>query len=227
MLKCACHLPKRIFYNTRSIISYPKFKEHYFLLFMILYKFLVPFCCPVPSLIFNKCLIRSEIHTHRLTAARAIWNQTRRNRKLYFSVFRFLQFPVFYLKSLTQHHFFNLVFIVIGFLMARLTTLKQPIIALCIKYSVFIKAGLLETMIHICCQNKIILLFHQIIQVLIYWSGSIHITVDIDIPAPVSPVLFQCFIWVEASCIHIGKSIFLSEIRKIFFKSFTVIHKAG
>ena len=57
MLKCICHLPKRIFYNTGSIISYPKFKEHYFLLFMILYKFLVPFCCLVPSFIFNNIVV--------------------------------------------------------------------------------------------------------------------------------------------------------------------------
>ena len=135
MLKCVCHLPERIFYNTRSIISYTKFKEHYFLLFMILYKFLVLFCCLVPSLILNKCLIRSEIHTHRLATARAIWNQTRWNRKLYFSVFRFLQFPVFDLEALAQHHFFNGFFIVIGFLMARLTTLKQTIISLCVTSS--------------------------------------------------------------------------------------------
>ena len=114
--------------------------------------------------------------------------------------------------SLTQHHFFNSLFIVIGFLMARFTTLKQTIISLCIKDSVFIEPGLLETMIHICRQYKIILLFHQIMQVLIYRFWRIHISINIDISAPVSPVLFQCFIWIEASRIHIRKSIFLSEI---------------
>ena len=155
---------------------------------MLLYKFLVPFCCLMPSPIFNKCLIRSEIHTHRLTTVWAIWNQTRRNYTLYFSVFRFLQFSIFYLKSLTQHHFFNDFFIVIVFLMARLTTLKQTIISLCIKDAVFIKAGFLETMIHICRQYKIILLFHQIIQVLIYRFWRIHISIDIDISAPICPV---------------------------------------
>ena len=194
---------------------------------MILYKFLVPFCCLVPSIIFNKCLIRSEVHAHRLATVWAIWNQPRWNRKLYFSIFRFLQFPVFNLESLTQHHFFNSLFIVIGFLMARFTTLKQTIISLCIKDSVFIEPGLLETMIHICRQYKIILLFHQIMQVLIYRLWRIHISINIDISAPVSPVFFQCFIWIEASRIHIRKSIFLSEIRKIFIKSFTVIHKTG
>ena len=153
----------------------------------------------MPSLIFNKCLIRSEIHTHRLTAARAIWNQTRRNRKLYFSVFRFLQFPVFHLKSLTQHHFLYDFFIVIGFFMTRLTTLKQAVISLCIEDSVFSESCFLKTMIHICRQYKIIFFFYQIIQVLIYRFWCIHISINIDISAPVSPVFFQCFIWIEAS----------------------------
>ena len=69
--------------------------------------------------------------------------------------------------------------------MARLTTLKQTIISLCIKDSVFIKSCLLKTMIHICRQYKIIFFFYQFIQVLIYRFWRIYIAINIDISAPV------------------------------------------
>ena len=80
-------------------------------------------------------------------------------------------------------------------------------------------------MIHIRCQHEIVFVFHQIIQLMIDWFRGIHIPIDINIPAPVSPMLFQCIVWVEPAGIHIFEMILFRKVMEVSVKSFSCINK--
>ena len=56
--------------------------------------------------------------------------------------------------------------------------LEQSIIALCVEQALPVKARLLKAVVHICSNDKIILILHQSIQSMIHRLRSIHITVD-------------------------------------------------
>ena len=133
---------------------------------------------------------------------------------------------VFRHKSLTDHHFSYHLFIIICLLTARFAALEKPVISLGIKQPALVKSCLLETVIHICCQHKIIFFFYQIIQFFIHRLWRILIAIEINIPAPVCPVFFLRLIWIKSTGIHIRKSIFFSKIRKILCKPLPVIHKS-
>ena len=105
--------------------------------------------------------------------------------------------------------------------------LEQTVIALGIKQPVFIKSGLLETVVHICSKNEIILIFHQRKKLFINWFRSIHVSVYVDIPAPECPVFLQRFIGVKSAGVHIRKMVFSRKIRKILPEPFPGIDKTG
>ena len=95
------------------------------------------------------------------------------------------------LKALGLLHPADHFLVFISFLAARTGTLEQAIIALGVKQSLFVKSGLLKTVIDIGRQHKIVLIFHQPQQVFIDRLRCILIAVDPDIAAPVCPVFLS------------------------------------
>ena len=177
---------------------------------MTVHKLTIPCSRLMPSFIFYKLIIRSQIHSKRLPTLRAFRDQILRNLHI----------------LLLLHHVSDHLFIFISHIRARFTALEQPIITLGIKKSLFIKTRLLETMIHIRCDDKIILILYQRKQMLIHRLRRIHISIDEDELRPVSPHLFRSIIRIKASGIHILKAVFLPELREVFLKTLAVINKA-
>ena len=70
----SCHLPERVFDYARGVISYTEFKIQYFPI-MFTNKIIVSCRCLMPSFIFNKLIVRSEVHGKRLAAIGASRNK--------------------------------------------------------------------------------------------------------------------------------------------------------
>ena len=104
-----------------------------------------------------------------------------------------------------------------------LRALEQTVIPLRIEQPLFIKTRLLKAVVYIGGQHKIVLVLYQLQKGIIDRFGGIHIAVDVDIPAPVSPVFFQRGIWIKAAGVHIPDAVLCCKIRKILLKSFSVI----
>ena len=150
----------------------------------------------MPAFVLHKGIVSPKIHRHRLSTVRAVWDEFCWNPHIF----------------LLLYHLTDELFIIISFLTARLAALKKSIVPLCIKQSFLIKSCLLETVIYIRCQHKIVLVPHQFQQLLIHRFRCIHVTVDIDITAPVRPVFFQRLIRIKTAGIHIREIIFRRKI---------------
>ena len=68
---------------------------------------------------------------------------------------------------LPLYHLPNYRFVIKSFLTARLTALKQTVIALRVEQALFIKASFLKAVVNVCGNNEIILVLHQLQKVLI------------------------------------------------------------
>ena len=123
-------------------------------------------------------------------------------------------------------HFADHSFVIKGFLTARLTALEQAVIALRVKKPLFVKASLLKAMVNIRGDDKIIFVLYQLKKVLIDRLRRILIAVDVDIPAPIRPILLQHVKGIKAAGVHIPKAIFPGKIRKVCFKPFAGVYKA-
>src|SRR5699024_47085 len=118
--------------------------------FVLLYKLLISFCCPMPSFILHKGLVRTQIHRHRGSADWTAGHQFCRHFHFQHCIIlqkrhTILTDPV----SLTLHHPADTVLILISLVMAGSGTLPQTIIPLSIKQPVLLKTSFLETMIHV------------------------------------------------------------------------------
>src|SRR5699024_2592421 len=109
----------------------------------------------------------------------------------------------------------------------RYAALKQPIIPLRIKQAALVKSSFLKTVVHISGQDKIIFILYQIIKLSVNRLRSIHIPVNVNIPAPIRPMFFQRVIWIEATGIHVLEMILGSKITEVFFKPLTRINQSG
>ena len=182
----------------------------------------------MPAFIFHKRVIRAQIHAHRFSAVWAVRHQFGWDPHAQVSVLRRNKASVFQdLIPLGKQHLSNDFFIVILFLAARLRALKQAVISLRVKQTVFIKSGFLEAVVYICGDDKIALIFHQAEQFLVNRFWRVLITVDVNVSAPVRPVFFQRIIRVEAARIHIVETVFLFKICKIFPEPLTAVGKSG
>ena len=85
---------------------------------------------------------RTEIHSKRFPTVGALGDKIGRD------------FHVF----LRIHHTVDDFFVLVGVGAARCTALKQPIISLCIKKALLIKAGFLKLVVYIGCDNEIVFL---------------------------------------------------------------------
>ena len=206
-----CHLPERIFDDDRRVVAHAQLQKEDFLPFAGAQEIRISFGCSVPALVLYKFIIAAEVHGHGFAAMRADGEKFRR----YFHIF------------LPLHHLPNDGFVIESFLTARLAALEQTIIALRIEQPLFVKSGFLKTVIHIRRDNEIVLVSHQLQKVIVDWLGRILIAVDVDISAPICPMLLKCCIRIEPTGIHIPKAVLLCEIGEVFFKPFAGVDESG
>ena len=105
--------------------------------------------------------------------------------------------------------------------------LEQSVITLSIEQPVFIKTRSLKTVVNIGGDNKIILVLYKIQYSFVQIGRNRGIPVDPDIAAPESPLFFRGAVRIKTAGIHIGKSVFFSEIRKVLFKPFAAVSISG
>ena len=107
--------------------------------------------------------------------------------------------------------------------MARFAALPKAVIALGVEQPRLIKTSQLKLMVHIGCQNKIILAPDQIQQVRIRLSGRNIVTVVVDVPAPPGPVFLRRGKGIEPTGIHVSDAILFIEVGEIFQKALAAI----
>ena len=171
---------------------------------------MIPFRSTMPTLVLNELVIASQVHCKRFSAMRTDGQKLCRNFHIFLPV----------------EHFKNNILILKSFLTARLTALKQTVIALRVEKSLFVKACFLKAMVNICCDYEIILIRHKLQQVLIDRLRRILIAIYENVSAPICPMLLGRFVRVKSARIHILKPVFFLKIGKVFFKPLTVISKA-
>lgn len=102
-------------------------------------KALISFRRFVPAFILDEFIIAAQVYRKRRTAVRTNGQKLGRNSHVLLPI----------------RHFADNRFIVVGFLAAGRTALKQAVITLCIKQTLFVKARTLKLVIDIGCQDKI------------------------------------------------------------------------
>ena len=125
--------------------------------------------------------------------------------------------------ALRLDHTFNDFLIIECLRAARLAALEQTVIPLRVKQPVLIETRLLELMVDIRRQHKVILVFHKLIQPHICPVIAVFVAVDVNISRPVCPVLFQALKRIESAGIHIPETIFVDKIRKIIPESLSCV----
>ena len=110
---------------------------------------------------------------------------------------------------------------------AGFCALEQAVITLGIEQPFLVEPGFLKAMVHIGGQDEIVLIFHNLIQIIIGGLRRVHVAVDPDVSAPVSPEFFLCFIGIETAGIHVPETVLPAEITEVFVKPLSGIHKPG
>ena len=128
-------------------------------------EFIITLRCSVPALVLYKCIIRSEVHAHGLSADRTLRNK--------FGGYTHIFLPL--------KHRPDRFLVVVGLLVARLTALPKPIVALRVEQAVLVKSCLLELVVNIGGQDKIVLVFHKLEQALVCTVVYVHVAVDVNI----------------------------------------------
>lgn len=130
------------------------------------------------------------------------------------------------LYMLRRNHFPNGFLIVVGFLVTRFRTLEQPIVALGVEQSLFVEACLLELVINIGGNDEIVLVLHELQEVVVNGFRGRYITVVVDMTAPIGPMFLLGRELMESRCVHVGEAVFLDEIGEILFEAFAIIGEA-
>ena len=117
--------------------------------------------------------------------------------------------------NLCRNHFLDKLLVIVRLLVTRFCALQQPVIALRVKQTLLVEPCLLKLVVHIGGDDEIILTLQQLEQIFIYrfWGGNV--AVEVDMAAPVGPVLFLRREGVEAGGIHVGKAVLADEVGKM------------
>ena len=158
---------------------------------------------PVPAFIFHEGVVSTEIHRYVGSIVRMLRDQRRRNFHGNTACRHFKDPLRILYKPLGFHGLHHPGFIVNGLPVCRICALEQAVVALRIEEPLFVKACLLETVIHVGGDHEIILILYQRIQVLINGSRRIHAAVHVNISCPESPSGLRIRIRVESAGIHI------------------------
>ena len=89
------------------------------------------------------------------------------------------------------------IFVFVCFAVAGNAALEQAVIALCVEQSLFVKAGLLETVIDVRGDDEIVPVLHEFQQLFVHRLRRVGVPVDENELRPVRPHFLRCFIRVK------------------------------
>ena len=162
----------------------------------------------MPALVLGKFVVAAQVHRHRSAAVRAARKELRRYRHRWRPICRRRQHTVRYGEALRFDHRADGFLVVKRLLTARLTALKQAVVALRVEKMLFVKARLPEAVVDVRRDDKIVLVPHQLEQNLVHAFRRVLIAVDEDIPAPIGPELLLRRKRIEPTAVHRGSHIF-------------------
>ena len=87
-------------------------------------------------------------------------------------------------------------------------------------------SGYLKAVVNVCGDDKIVLVPHQLQKVIVDQFGGIHIAVDVDVSAPIRPMLLRRGKRIKATGVHIVEAVFFLKVRKVFLKAFAAVGEA-
>ena len=186
----------------------------------------VPLRRGVPALVLGKFVVAAQVHRHRSAAVRAARKELRRYRHRWRPICRRRQHTVCYGEALRFDHRADGFLVVKRLLTARLTALKQAVVALRVEKTLFVKARLLEAVVDVRRDDKIVLVPHQLEQNLVHAFRRVLIAVDEDIPAPIGPELLLRRKRIEPTAVHVVEAVFFRKIRKIPLEPLTIVREA-
>ena len=152
--------------------------------------------------------------------------ELRRYRHRWRPICRRRQHTVRYGEALRFDHRADGFLVVKRLLTARLTALKQAVVALRVEKMLFVKARLLEAVVDVRRDDKIVLVPHQLEQNLVHAFRRVLIAVDEDIPAPIGPELLLRRKRIEPTAVHVVEAVFFRKIRKIPLEPLTIVREA-
>ena len=150
----------------------------------------VPLRRRVPALILHEAVVAAEVRRQRPSAMRAVRNKLCRHG--HFGRFRRSKCAIRRnCIALRSDHVLDNLPVIERLRATRLAALEQPVVSLRVEQAVLVKSGFLKAVIHIRCQDKVILVLHKRKQFFIDGFWRIRITVDVNIAAPIGPVFFK------------------------------------
>ena len=129
--------------------------------------------------------------------------------------------------ALLCDHGANRLLVIEGFLAAGLAALEEAVVALRVEETLFVEARLLEAMVHIGGDDKVIRAPYERQELVVHGPGRVFVAVDEDVAAPVGPVFLRRCEGEKASGVHIADAVYGGEVREVAVKAFARIGEAG
>ena len=162
-------------------------------------KCLVPLRRLAPARVLHKFVVGAQIHGQGLAAVGADGQQFGGDPPL----------------PLARHHLPDRALVVESFLATRPGTLEQAVVPLGVKEPGLVKARLLEAVVHVGGDDKIVLLPDQRQQIVVDRPGRVQVAVDEDVAAPIGPKFLRRGEGVKAAGVHIGKAVCRGKIGEV------------
>jgi len=128
---------------------------------------------------------------------------------------------------LAFHHFADQCFVIKGLLTAWYAALKQSVVALCIEQPLFVKSRFLKAMVYVGRDDEVVFIRHQLQQILINRPWRAQIAADVNVPAPIGPMLLRGRKGIKTAGVHIPEIVFFREIGKVLLEPFAGVDKPG
>ena len=126
----------------------------------------VPPSGSVPALVLDECIIRAQVHGHRLTADGTFRDKLGR----YFHII------------LKLDHIKHEFFVIVGLVVAGYGALEQAVVALRIEKSLLVEARLLKLVIDVRGDDKIIIVLHKLEKYFVCAVVNVRVAVTVDMP---------------------------------------------
>ena len=111
--------------------------------------------------------------------------------------------------------------------MACLFALEQPVVSLGCKYTLILKTGQPELVVHIGGQDKVVFILHHPIQIPVQLCRRHVVPVIINMAAPIGPLLLLGGKRIEPRRIHVPHTVPLYEFPKMILKPPACIGQTG
>ena len=204
------HPPEGILDDHRGVVPHPQLQKKELLPLTGAEKAFIPLRRPVPALILREAVVTAEVHGHGPAAVGAPGRQVGGHPHI----------------PLALHHLPDRLPVVKGLLTAELRALERAVIPLGIEQPLLVNPRRLELVVHVGGDDEIVLVPHQLQQVIVHRLGRGGVAVEPDIAAPEGPALLLRGEGVEPAGIHIVKAVLLLKVGEVPFKPLPVIGEA-